>query len=357
VRYLQSFTRRVQIVAGLAVLLSFAAAFLLYPVAPASASPEGLNLIGQSSFVDSQGRLNVVGTVENSGYVPVSVVLGLNTTDSSGNSKTLHETTYGRVIYPAGESPFKFTVDSGLSALGGPFIVKADDVAVPFYNLLALNYSNMAVGDGKALLGTARNTGTFNLYNVSIFASVHDHKGAQIDTVRSNVIPVIKPGEVKSFSALPDPAIRANTLYYSCAGVDIDTPIPTVDLGGGRFIAYNFKAFAEVSNVQYSNATGGITFAIRHYNPGGGPAELMVPEFAQNQNIAVVMDGKPDASATVKQDGKTVYVDFFVPTGTHQVQVQRIMTVPEMPPYLVVIGLAMSMASAVFLARSKLRMA
>src|SRR5688572_6279477 len=71
-----------------------------------------VKIIAQSSFVDSEGRLNVVGTVRNTGALPVHVTMGLSVEDGS-ESRVVQEPTYGRVIWPLNDSPFKFVVESG----------------------------------------------------------------------------------------------------------------------------------------------------------------------------------------------------------------------------------------------------
>ena len=65
-----------------------------------------------------------------------------------------------------------------------------------------------------ALVGTAKNTGPFDLHNVTVYASAHDKNMSQIDSVKSNVIPVIEPGQEMAFTAIPDPAIKSQVIYF-----------------------------------------------------------------------------------------------------------------------------------------------
>jgi hypothetical protein len=68
-------------------------------------------------------------------------------------------------------------------------------VPLPSYaDPLVLNYSNIPVGDEKALVGTIKNIGPFEVNNVYIYASVHNSNRIQIDSAKSSVIPVIQPG-------------------------------------------------------------------------------------------------------------------------------------------------------------------
>ncbi|UVS69236.1 FxLYD domain-containing protein [Nitrososphaera viennensis] len=341
-------------------LLAWAAlAVLLVPFAFPSlavANAEGdINTIelknSDYSFVDSQGMTNIVGIANNRGTWPLSVTMALNVTDSSGRTSTLYEDLYGSVIYPAKGAPFKFRLAEGLEPVGKPYVASAKQVDQPFYDTLVLNYTNMAVGQERVLTGTVKNIGNTELRNVYVYASVHDENTKNLDSVKSNVVPVLRPGEEAVFTASPDPAVKAEVYYYSCAGFDINAPIPTLSTGDGGFIAYDFNSIAKVGSLRYENATDSIAFDITHYNPKGGPASIKIPQLVQNQTVVVMMDGKPYDGATVKADGKTVHIDFFVPPGNHAVQIQGVRNMPEFP--FAALGLAALTATVIAAARLK----
>ncbi len=298
------------------------------------------------TFVDSDGMLNIVGVVNNKGTVPLSVTMGLDV-----QGKTLQEQLYGRVIYPGKGAPFKFQVPQGTEVSGRPYVLEAREVRQPFYDTLVLNYTNMAVGEERVLSGTVRNDGPFAMHNITVYASVHSEDMTNLDSVRSNTIPVLAPGEEAGFVAAPDPAVKANVYYYSCAGIDPDAPISTLPTGDGKFIAYDLTTVAKVSGLRYDNSTDSISFGIKHYNPAGGPAVLKFAQLAKNQTVAVMLDGSAYESAKVAMDGRTVQVDLFIPPGDHEVQVQGVRTIPEFP--LAYLGLAAAFAAAVALARQK----
>ncbi|MDQ4013126.1 MAG: hypothetical protein M3146_05295, partial [Thermoproteota archaeon] len=192
----------------------------------------------QNRFTDLGGNLNIAGVVRNDGDIPVRVVVGLNTTNKIPNAgasaeseripSTAQSTTYGRIVYPSSSSPFKFIVPSGELVLGKAFIVNIKQEPVPLYDNLILNYSNVPVGDDKALVGTVKNTGPLDLYDVSVYASVHNNNRTQIDSVKSNSIPVVKSGQELPFSAVPDASVKHLVTYFSCAGLDFDEPMTTL---------------------------------------------------------------------------------------------------------------------------------
>jgi hypothetical protein len=284
-------------------------------------------IILRSSFVDSEGHTNVVGTVRNFAQVPVQVTVGLPTAD--GN--TLLTQTYGRTIWPLTDSPFKFTLKDGEIQAGDPFLHQITDLNTAMHDTLTLSYDGMAVGDERAFVGKVKNNGPFEVRNVSVFAAVHssDHT-EQLDTVRSNVIPVIKPGEELDFIAIPDPVVRPSILYYSCAGLDYDNPITSIKVGDGKVLAYDLTAVAQISNFRYENSTDSLAFGIRPYSPSGGGLALKIPQFADNQTVSMFLDGVAHES-TVKADGRTLSIDTFVPPGTHELQIQGVRNLPEIP--------------------------
>jgi hypothetical protein len=64
-----------------------------------------------------------------------------------------------------------------------------------------------------------------------------------------------------------------------------------------------------------------------------------------------MLDGEPYDGAEITKDGKTVYVDMFVPAGEHRVQVQGVRVVPEFPVALA--ALAAVVSAAILATRAK----
>jgi hypothetical protein len=326
---------------ALVVILSFS-------TSAAYSADHSVKIIAQSSFVDSEGKVNVVGTVRNTGALPVQAIVGLEVQDENG-IRLEQQPTYGRIIRPLNDSPFKFVIDSG--ATGHPFIADFKEVeATHITDMIILNYTSMAAGEERAFFGTVKNNGPFDIYNVSIFASARSENATQLDSVRSSVIPVLRASEEQPFIAFTDEAVKSEVYYYSCAGLDFDAPITTIDAGGGKFIPYDLEAAAQVSAIRYENETDSIAFEIRPYSPTGGPISLMIPQALQDQTVTVMLDGKLHESS-IRDDGKTIYIDFFVPQGDHQVQIQRVTSMPEMPSAL--IGLAALTAGVLATVRLK----
>ena len=302
---------------ALVVILSFSTG--------AYSADDPVKIIAQSSFVDSEGRLNIVGTVRNTGTLPVQAIVGLAMQDESG-IRIEQQRTYGRIIWPLNDSPFKFVTDS--ETAGDPFIANVEEVEVTHItDAIILNYTSMAAGEEKAFVGAVKNNAPFDVYNVSVFASARSENATQLDSVRSNVIPVLKASEERTFIAITDPAVKSGVYYYSCAGLDLDAPITTIDAGGGKLIAYDLNAAAQVSAIQYENETDSIAFGIRPYSPTGGPISLMIPQASQDQSVTVTLDGKLH-EASIRPDGKTISIDFLVPQGEHQVQIQKVRNTP-----------------------------
>jgi hypothetical protein len=338
---------KMQISAAMPVLVLLA--ILSFSTSAAYSAPDDtVKIIAQSSFVDSEGKQNIVGTVRNTGAMPVQAIVGLELQDEKG-IRIEQQPTYGRIIRPLNDSPFKFVIDSGTAGL--PFIANFKEIETTYItDMIILNYTSMAAGEQRAFFGTVKNNAPFDVYNVSVFASARSENATQLDSVRSSVIPVLKASEEQPFVAITDEAVKPEVYYYSCAGLDFDAPMTTIDAGGGKFIAYDLHAAAQVSAIRHENETDSIAFEIRPYSPSGGPVSLMIPQASQDQTVTVMLDGKPHESS-VRDDGKTTYIDFFVPKGDHEVQIQRVTDMPEMPSAL--LGLAALTAGVLAAARLK----
>ena len=354
-------SKRIKIIVGLLIasmlaLLAIVLTLSVLESSPSLAIAYGANLDNsvkmtkQQSFIDSNGRLNVIGVVDNNGKVPVAVTVSLNTTENDRKSgvssstsitsnKMMTDPTYGNIIYPFTGAPFKFIIQPNHLVNGQAFISGIKQIPVPFYNVIRLNYSNMpSTASNKALVGTAMNIGPFDLHDVSVYASVHDRNGTQIDSVKSNTIPLIKPGQQAAFIARPDPSIAPHIYYYSCAGVSLgNAPMTPLDIGKGRSVLYDIVGVVRISDFKYNIANDSITFGVMHYNPNGGPMSLkIVKDNSGNPAaISIMMDGKAynsksdngnnNNTLSIKTiDPKTVHIDLFIPSGDHTIQIKGI---------------------------------
>jgi len=286
----------------------------------------------QGSFIDANGKLNIVGVVDNVGHVPVQVNMGLKTKDkNTGLVTTQIQPTFGRIIYPLTGAPFKFVLNdydnNNNNSLipSKAYISSIKEVSTPYFKSLRLNYTNTPVGKDRSLVGTVKNIGPVNVYDVSVFASAHDNKTRQIDSVKSKSISVIKPGEEVAFSANPDPAEGPKILYYSCAEIDLHPGgMNTLDMGNGKTIAYDLHGIVSVSDFKYVSATDSLVFGVKHWNPTGGPMSLKIAKTSGAQDISVLMDGKTNnKDVSIKlMNPQTVHIDFTIPPGNHDIQVK-----------------------------------
>jgi hypothetical protein len=295
---------------------------------------EATRISEQHLFKNSEGNLNIAGLVKNDGNMPVHVIVGLNITSKISvndtrsspdqHVSTIQNTTFSRIVFPSTSSPFKFAVPPDSSIIQKAFIADVQEFPAPLYDNLVLNYSNVPVGDNKALEGTVKNVGIVDIHNVSIYASVHNKNRTQIDSVKSNLIPVLKPGQESAFNAIPEPNLREEVEYFSCAGLDYDQPITTLRVDDDEFIPYDLRAIAKISSLEYVNSTDSISFGVKHYNPEGGNLSLKVPQLSENQTIFVMMDDKTYDKPSINMDGKTINIDLFIPPGDHEMKIQGI---------------------------------
>jgi hypothetical protein len=318
---------------GAVICLLILSPSFLFGVYSYAFADEATRISEQHFFKNSIGNLNIVGLVKNDGNMPVHVIVGMNITSkisesdtraSTDHVSTIQNTTYSRIVFPSTSSPFKFAVPPDSSIIQKAFIADVQEFPVPLYDNLVLNYSNVPIGDNKALVGTVKNVGLVDIHNVSIYASVHNKNRTQIDSVKSNLIPVLKPSQESAFSAIADLNLRKEVEYFSCAGLDYDQPITTLRVDDDEFIPFDLRAIAKISTLEYVNATDSISFGVKHYNPEGGDLSLKVPQLSENQTIFVIMDDKTYDKPSIRMDGKTINIDLFIPPGDHEMKIQGI---------------------------------
>ena len=277
-------------------------------------------------YVDSNGNAHVAGLIKNQGYVPLKITVGLKTHNSLGGSKVLHNTTLGSIVYPFTESPFKFDIGRNYSILSSPYIEKVSEVQAPFYEVLLQNYTTMNATGGKILVGTVKNIGNVILHNVSVYASVHQEDGTQIDSVKTITIPILRPGDVENYVAKPHTAVQSKATYFSCAGFDINAPINTLVFGNGQILPYSLESAAKISDFKYNKDDDSLTFEADHYNPVGGIVELRIPQVSDIHPLSIMLDHKIDNDAKITKNGKTLVVDIFIPPESHSVKIKGVLS-------------------------------
>ena len=302
---------------------------------------EGIILKDPGSFYDETGKLNIIGVIDNNGEFPADVTVGVNVTETASSlstvssdgassfgssiTSTISGPTYSKLIYPGTGAPFKIVLSSdSIESVSQPFIYSTVRKEKANFDVLELNYSNMATGSDRALVGFVRNKASFPVYNATVFASVHDSDQAQIDSATTKAIPKLEPGQQIQIKLVPDLSVRSNAVYYSCAGVDLDAPITTVATSDGGFIPFDLQAIAKIIDLKYDDKSKSLVFGVDHYNPEGGMITLKLPQVYDDQKLTVIMDGSPHDDVKMTQDGKTIKMDIFIPPNEHQIQIKGI---------------------------------
>jgi hypothetical protein len=311
-----------------------------YPYANAITENDGkvVEIDVKSPFIGADGEIKLMGVVHNTGDIPLEVKLGVNTTRSTGNAteKMVMEEAapYSRVLYPYSVSPFKFSINSTepqsqttLTGIGKPILIRFEKLSTPNYDgLVILNYTNIPFGENAALVGTVKNSAPFELRDVAVYASAHDKNRAQVDSVKSNIFPVLEPGQEMAFIAIPDPTSESQIKYYSCAGVDMNPQMNKLIIEDNRVVRYDLEGPVAIRDLKYDNASDSMLFGVKHYNPDGGPLAIKMAsnEYSDSQNpLSIMLDGKDlsiDRTAT-NDNGKILTMNIVIPPKEHEIQI------------------------------------
>src|ERR687898_328819 len=239
-----------------------------------------ISIVDQKIFKSLNGDWNLIGVVQNNAGAPLEVKVGVNITKPNNTFSILTNNTFSNVIHPYVAAPFKFTISSNEFFNGLAYPIETKKVAKPFFIDLTQKYSNLATDNEKALAGTIKNTG-------------------------SNII-------------------KNDVYFYSCAGLDINAPISTLNIGNGEYLVFNLESVSAISSFRYENSSDSIIFEIKPYNPLGGPTIFQVPQVSSNQKIDIFLDGKQYENKIITMDGKTISMNIFIPKDKHEVKISGI---------------------------------
>ena len=283
-----------------------------------------IEIIDHEMLIDKNEIRNIIGAIENNEYFPVKVIIGLDIIDKNGDKMLLKSSTFADIIYPNSAVPFKIPIDKNERIIGKPHIIEVDKVKNPWIQSLSQNYANVPVGKESALVGTVKNTGSVIVEDVQVYASVHTKDGKQIDSVISEIIPIIRPGEEISYQIIPDPTIKSDVSYFSCAGLNINNPINTLKIDDDEYVAFNMESVSKISNFKYEKKIDGITLGIKPYNPAGGDFIFKVPQMSEDHMVDVQLDGQSYDNVDITGNGKTLTIKVFVPPEDHNLVISGI---------------------------------
>lgn len=297
---------------------------ILLSFLPDSYSEPAITILEQKIYKNSNGNWNLIGSLRNQAETPVELIYDINSLNLSKSQSDIFKSfSFANVVYPDSVVPFKFVSTDKELLKHFPEMLKIKKVDKPLFSDISHEYSNLAEGNEKILSGKIKNTGSTIIKDIVVYASVHAKNTTQLDSAKSDVIPTLRPGEGKSYKIIPDPLIRSDVYYYSCAGLDINSPITTLDTGDG-FLAFDLQSASLVSNFGYESSSDSIIFTIKPYNPNGGDAVLKIPQSKSGQKVDVILDGKIHSKAGVDMDGKTITMNIPIPPNEHDIVISGV---------------------------------
>ena len=295
------------------------------------AQEKNFSVTESRSFNNPDGSWVIVGSALNKGNVPVQIQIGYNITNKlTGSVTTLKTSSYSTIAYPYDVVPFKFIIkrnatNQSILANEKPFVSNVTQKLVPKYsNIVVLNYISTPIGNNESLVGNITNNSPFDIRNVVLYASAHSKNGTQIDSVKTSIIPTIKPGQTIGFSAVPEPYIKSQIYSYSCVGADLQDAMSyhLFEIGQRQTVGYKIIGLATIDSIRYINVTDSLTFNVTNYYSTPGPINLMImPQLSEKQHISVIIDSKEYENSRTVMNGKEILIDISVPQGQHKIQI------------------------------------
>ncbi|MDQ4073270.1 MAG: FxLYD domain-containing protein [Thermoproteota archaeon] len=290
-----------------------------------------------SSFVNSGGNVVVVGSVMVTEKMinPVEVQLGLDVYNKvTDKNETIQQYPVNKVLYKGDHpTPFKFVIDSSKYSYNyhssAPYVYDAKNVTTPSLIRLQtfdLKYTNGPQGPLNQLVGNVTNTSPHPIYNLTLYAVVHDKNGTQVDSV-TTPIPAIKPKETLNFEFTPDSSIKDKVYSFSCVAGDINNmkvdSFKIININSNKTLGYKFSGMMEVDKIDYNNDTNKLQLKVNNFYPI--PASLSVQLMpGQKEPLSIIMDNSGFSTASVVNDEGKTTVDLNIPMGRHDLTIAGI---------------------------------
>jgi hypothetical protein len=273
-----------------------------------------------AGYFDSHGLYTVFGSVRNMESQPV--LARIQVTVNAGDN-TFSESKILPVIFPSKDMPFKFKfpqIRAGDPVLQDPQISFILTNSKPLN--LEVSYDNTLIRhpDGH-LTGFISNTGNDILYNVNVYALVHNKNNEFLDEVQTTQpISKIGPGDKEQFIMYPDPTIARQVTYYSCFIPGTDSFIEMSTQWKEKKFYFSVLSIVYFTNQKLNEDENAISFDAS--NPWQIPfyANFMFPSESSEGNFNVLVDGK-QVNPLISEDSDTGnwHVAFNVDYGQHKV--------------------------------------
>jgi hypothetical protein len=275
-----------------------------------------------AGYFDSNGIYSVYGSVRNNESQPI--IAEIQVTINSGDH-ALSESRILPVILPTKDMPFKFKFPQ---ITDSDPILQKPKISFILTNTKPLNvdinYDRTLVRypDGH-LTGFITNSGNETVYNINVYALVHNKINQFIDEVESTqTIPKINHGDKAEFIMFPDPIVTKQVTYYSCFIPGTDNFIQMSTHWRQKAFYFSVLSIVYFTNQKFDVNQNAISFDAS--NPWQIPyfANFMFPSGSSRGDFKVFIDGKQINSLISKENNTgNWHVAFNVDYGQHKVMI------------------------------------
>ncbi len=275
-----------------------------------------------AGYLDHDGIYVVYGSVKNTESQPV--IAKVQIIVNNGNA-TFSESRILPVIYPLSDMPFKFRfpqITNGEPVLQKPIVSFILTNSNPLNIMINYDKTLIKYRDGH-LTGFITNTGNSTVYNIDIYALVHDKNNNYLDEVENTrTIPTLNPGNKTEFVMYPDPVIAEKVNYYSCFIPGTDSSVEMATPLKGKTFYFSVLSIVYFTNQNFNENDNSITFDAA--NPWQIPyyANFMFPGNSGNGDFKVFIDGRQiNSLISIDNETKNWHVAFNVNYGQHKVTI------------------------------------
>jgi len=258
-------------------------------------------------FYDETGTYTVIAGIKNKEYFAIQPTITLSVFDGD---KRFEQTHTLAAIEPDKMLPLKlqFPEVTGTSPILEEALITYEETQNLYVGGYVI-YDSLEIQDDGSIIGKIRNGGESIFENFRIYALIKDKDDNILNISSSEIVHIMKPGEVFDFKMLASPHIADKVDYYSCFAFGDDAIMPLTVKKNDQEITFRYTANAWFKDAEFSD-DGSV---LNMYSSNGFQLPVVgsfeFPTNSINEKYEVILDGEKMAKGASSKDPKVKFTE------------------------------------------------
>ena len=258
-------------------------------------------------FYDETGTYTVIAGIKNKEYFAIQPTITLSVFDGDRRFEQTHTLA---AIEPDKMLPLKlqFPEVTGPSPILEEPLITYEETQNLYVGGYVI-YDSLEIQDDGSIIGKIRNGGESIFENFRIYALIKDKDDNILNISSSEIVHIMKPGEVFDFKMLASPHIADKVDYYSCFAFGDDAIMPLTVKKNDQEITFRYTANAWFKDAEFSD-DGSV---LNMYSSNGFQLPVVgsfeFPTNSINEKYEVILDGEKMAKGASSKDPKVKFTE------------------------------------------------